>query len=232
MELAIFVSAEPPPLCWFTSICMKDDASATPWVNYLLLHVAFLLPTLFPVFAIDVLLRLSLFTLGSRVVRTLSSNIYRGCISLPFSPSFPLSFLFELHSISAEKTDDRTRSEPNVCRQCLIRIVVPISLQNSRYQTYQRMWNYMNSKQPSVFVKSTEEGIARVVNSKYAFLMESTMNEYHRGLNCNLTQIGGLLDTKGYGIGMPLGKRTNISVWNKTHALQSPCSNWWIKNVK
>ncbi|XP_029307668.1 glutamate receptor ionotropic, kainate 5 isoform X2 [Cottoperca gobio] len=76
---------------------------------------------------------------------------------------------------------------------------------NSRYQTYQRMWNYMNSKQPNVFVKSTEEGIARVVNSKYAFLMESTMNEYHRGLNCNLTKIGGLLDTKGYGIGMPLG---------------------------
>uniref|UniRef100_A0AAY4DR80 Glutamate receptor n=1 Tax=Denticeps clupeoides TaxID=299321 RepID=A0AAY4DR80_9TELE len=77
---------------------------------------------------------------------------------------------------------------------------------NSRYQTYQRMWNYMYSKQPSVFVKSTEEGIARVVNSKYAFLLESTMNEYHRRLNCNLTQIGGLLDTKGYGIGMPLGK--------------------------
>ncbi|XP_047217218.1 glutamate receptor ionotropic, kainate 5 isoform X2 [Girardinichthys multiradiatus] len=76
---------------------------------------------------------------------------------------------------------------------------------NSRYQTYQRMWNYMNCKLPSVFVKSTEEGIARVLNSKYAFLMESTMNEYYRGLNCNLTQIGGLLDTKGYGIGMPLG---------------------------
>ncbi|KAK2088561.1 Glutamate receptor ionotropic, kainate 5 [Saguinus oedipus] len=76
---------------------------------------------------------------------------------------------------------------------------------NSRYQTYQRMWNYMQSKQPSVFVKSTEEGIARVLNSRYAFLLESTMNEYHRRLNCNLTQIGGLLDTKGYGIGMPLG---------------------------
>lgn len=83
----------------------------------------------------------------------------------------------------------------------------PLLSQNSRYQTYQRMWNYMYSKQPSVFVKSTEEGIARVLNSKYAFLLESTMNEYHRSLNCNLTQIGGLLDTKGYGIGMPLGKR-------------------------
>lgn len=74
------------------------------------------------------------------------------------------------------------------------------------------MWNYMNSKLPSVFVKSTEEGIARVLNSKYAFLMESTMNEYHRGLNCNLTQIGGLLDTKGYGIGLPLGNNI-IKSW-------------------
>lgn len=63
----------------------------------------------------------------------------------------------------------------------------------------------MHSKQPSVFVKSTEEGIARVLNSNYAFLLESTMNEYYRQRNCNLTQVGGLLDTKGYGIGMPLG---------------------------
>ncbi|KAG7478721.1 glutamate receptor ionotropic, kainate 4 [Solea senegalensis] len=77
--------------------------------------------------------------------------------------------------------------------------------QNSRYQTYQRMWNFMYSKQPSVFVKSTEEGIARVLKSNYAFLLESTMNEYYRQRNCNLTQIGGLLDTKGYGIGMPPG---------------------------
>uniref|UniRef100_A0A671LV73 Glutamate receptor n=1 Tax=Sinocyclocheilus anshuiensis TaxID=1608454 RepID=A0A671LV73_9TELE len=79
--------------------------------------------------------------------------------------------------------------------------------QNSRYQTYQRMWNFMYSKQPNVFVKSTEEGIARVLNSNYAYLLESTMNEYYRQRNCNLTQIGGLLDTKGYGIGMPLGEK-------------------------
>lgn len=88
------------------------------------------------------------------------------------------------------------------------------------------MWNYMNSKQPSVFVKSTEEGIARVVNSKYAFLMESTMNEYHRGLNCNLTQIGGLLDTKGYGIGMPLGNNANIYIFK-----QNICSKVLVATV-
>uniref|UniRef100_A0A8B9L134 Glutamate receptor, ionotropic, kainate 5 n=1 Tax=Astyanax mexicanus TaxID=7994 RepID=A0A8B9L134_ASTMX len=106
-------------------------------------------------------------------------------------------------------------------------------LQNSRYQTYQRMWNYMYSKQPSVFVKSTEEGIARVVNSKYAFLLESTMNEYHRSLNCNLTQIGGLLDTKGYGIGMPLGSpfRDEISLavlqLQENNRLEILKRRWW-----
>ncbi|XP_071765720.1 glutamate receptor ionotropic, kainate 5 isoform X4 [Centroberyx gerrardi] len=104
---------------------------------------------------------------------------------------------------------------------------------NSRYQTYQRMWNYMHSKQPSVFVKSTEEGIARVLNSKYAFLMESTMNEYHRGLNCNLTKIGGLLDTKGYGIGMPLGSpfRDEITLailqLQENNRLEILKRRWW-----
>uniref|UniRef100_A0A8D0ARQ8 Glutamate receptor n=1 Tax=Sander lucioperca TaxID=283035 RepID=A0A8D0ARQ8_SANLU len=104
---------------------------------------------------------------------------------------------------------------------------------NSRYQTYQRMWNYMYSKQPSVFVKSTEEGIARVVNSKYAFLMESTMNEYYRGRNCNLTKIGGLLDTKGYGIGMPLGSpfRDEITLailqLQENNRLEILKRRWW-----
>ncbi|KAK7939903.1 hypothetical protein WMY93_003229 [Mugilogobius chulae] len=104
---------------------------------------------------------------------------------------------------------------------------------NSRYQTYQRMWNYMYSKQPSVFVKSTEEGIARVLNSKYAFLMESTMNEYYRSTNCNLTQIGGLLDTKGYGIGMPLGSpfRDEITLGilqlQESNRLEILKRRWW-----
>ncbi|CAJ0948103.1 unnamed protein product, partial [Ranitomeya imitator] len=105
--------------------------------------------------------------------------------------------------------------------------------QNSRYQTYQRMWNYMHSKQPSVFVKSTEEGIARVLNSNYAFLLESTMNEYYRQRNCNLTQVGGLLDTKGYGIGMPVGSvfRDEIDLailqLQENNCLEDLKRKWW-----
>ena len=40
-------------------------------------------------------------------------------------------------------------------------------------------------------------------NGKYAFLMESTSVEYVIERNCQLTQIGGLLDSKGYGIALP-----------------------------
>lgn len=85
----------------------------------------------------------------------------------------------------------------------------------------------MQSKQPSVFVKSTEEGIARVLNSRYAFLLESTMNEYHRRLNCNLTQIGGLLDTKGYGIGMPLGMMA-AGPWHRRPSCVSRLGTGWV----
>lgn len=67
------------------------------------------------------------------------------------------------------------------------------------------MWEFMESKSPSVFVKSYEDGVKRVLEGDYAFLMESTMLDYAVQRDCNLTQIGGLLDSKGYGIATPKG---------------------------
>ena len=41
---------------------------------------------------------------------------------------------------------------------------------------------------------------------KYAFLLESTMNEfYNQRKPCNTMRVGELLDSKGYGIAMPSG---------------------------
>lgn len=61
---------------------------------------------------------------------------------------------------------------------------------------------------PSVFTKSNQEGVERVIKGKrgYAFLMESTSIEYEVERNCELTQVGGLLDSKGYGIAMPVSE--------------------------
>ena len=39
--------------------------------------------------------------------------------------------------------------------------------------------------------------------------MESTIVEYVVERKCELTQIGGLLDSKGYGIGLPPSKKYN-----------------------
>ena len=72
----------------------------------------------------------------------------------------------------------------------------------SQIDVYEKMWSFMSSN-PAVFVKSTEEGVKRVKAGGYAYLLESTTNEYIRERDCELIQVGGLLDSKGYGIATP-----------------------------
>lgn len=79
----------------------------------------------------------------------------------------------------------------------------------SNFSTYQKMWGAMESMQPSPFVEDNKRGIERVLKGDYAFLMESTQIEYSTQQNCNLTQVGGLLDSKGYGIALPVSKCYN-----------------------
>jgi len=72
----------------------------------------------------------------------------------------------------------------------------------SKIQVFEKMWNYMDNE-PNVFMKTTESGVERVRGSKgkYAFLMESTMNDYHNQRKpCNTMKVGDNLDSKGYGI--------------------------------
>ncbi|XP_075739271.1 glutamate receptor ionotropic, kainate 2-like [Rhipicephalus microplus] len=70
-----------------------------------------------------------------------------------------------------------------------------------RHETYEMMWHAMKGD----LVSSIAEGIERVERAGYAFLMESTSIEYVVRRRCQLKQIGGLLDSKGYGIATPHG---------------------------
>lgn len=87
--------------------------------------------------------------------------------------------------------------------------------QKSNFSTYQRMWTFMKQTQPDVFTSSNGEGVDRVLKGKglYAFLMESVSIEYQTNRNCGLMQVGGTLDSKGYGIGMPMGNHAHISIF-------------------
>lgn len=89
------------------------------------------------------------------------------------------------------------------------------------------------SSNPGLFVSSSNEGIARVKSSEYAYLMESSMLEYAVERDCELMQIGGLLDQKGYGIGLPKGSpyreeisRSILRLQEKT-VLTELKEKWW-----
>ena len=84
--------------------------------------------------------------------------------------------------------------------------------QGSTFPLYKEIYNNMMNMRPSPFVNSNAEGVERVRNSngKYAFFMESASIEYQTERDCTLTQLGGLLDSKGYGIALRKSKRRNI----------------------
>ncbi|CAK8683546.1 unnamed protein product [Clavelina lepadiformis] len=106
----------------------------------------------------------------------------------------------------------------------------------SSLPTYKKMWSYMNSQNPSLFVKSNKEGIERVRNSdgKYAFLMESSLNEYMEYRKpCNTLKVGQNIDSKGYGIAFPKGSlfynSVNLAILtlHEQGELQTLKNYWW-----
>ncbi|XP_060634770.1 glutamate receptor 2 isoform X5 [Anolis sagrei] len=106
----------------------------------------------------------------------------------------------------------------------------------SKIQVFDKMWTYMKSAEPSVFVRTTAEGVARVRKSKgkYAYLLESTMNEYiEQRKPCDTMKVGGNLDSKGYGIATPKGSSlrnaVNLAVLklNEQGLLDKLKNKWW-----
>ena len=87
------------------------------------------------------------------------------------------------------------------------------------------MWAFMSGDIKN-FATSNKAGKDRVHkdDGKYAFLMESTSVEYIVERECELTQIGGLLDSKGYGIALPPSENklihfnklllSNLPIWH------------------
>ena len=73
------------------------------------------------------------------------------------------------------------------------------------------MWQFMDQNK-NVWSSSNKEGVERVLkeDGQYAFMMESTVVDYVVERQCELTQVGTLLDNKGYGIGLPPSKNIHL----------------------
>ncbi|KAI3388463.1 hypothetical protein SNEBB_009644 [Seison nebaliae] len=104
----------------------------------------------------------------------------------------------------------------------------------SRIPTYERMYNFM-AKCSDCFVPSNGEGFRRVKEGKYAFIMESKTINYMIQRDCELTQVGGLLASKGYGIGTPTNSpfrdilSDRILQMQEMGDIQSLYNLWWKK---
>ncbi|XP_060528957.1 glutamate receptor ionotropic, kainate 2-like [Cylas formicarius] len=111
----------------------------------------------------------------------------------------------------------------------------------SNNSLYQKMWNTMKNENPSVFESTNAKGFERVVSNRnglYAFFMESTQIEYELERNCNLRKIGQWLDSKSFGIGMPLNVDYADQINNAILTLQENGKLnelkdlWWKKKLK
>ncbi|KAK4883093.1 hypothetical protein RN001_006412 [Aquatica leii] len=72
---------------------------------------------------------------------------------------------------------------------------------DSNYSIYPVIKKYMNNH-PDLMMANNDDGVRKAELENYAFFMESTSIDYAIERHCNLTQVGGALDEKGYGIAM------------------------------
>jgi len=107
---------------------------------------------------------------------------------------------------------------------------------DSNYEIHQLLWNFMSSKE-NVQVQSYKEGIEKVLqeDGKYALFAESTVVDYIVDRRCDLKQVGGLLNSKSYGIGLPKNSPYYESINNAVLQLQEDGTltklkrKWWYQ---
>ncbi|KAL3196456.1 hypothetical protein MRX96_045239 [Rhipicephalus microplus] len=162
------------------------------------------------------------FTLLNSLWFTMSAIMRQGCESSPRSASTRIMavawwlFSFVLVSsytanlasfLTRERLQSPIESAEDLAKQteilygCVRSGSTEAFFKDSKHETYERMWNAMKHD----LVSSNAEGVERVERGGYAFLMESSSIEYAAQRRCQLTQVGGLLDSKAYGIAMPQG---------------------------
>ncbi|XP_012945039.1 glutamate receptor 1 [Aplysia californica] len=102
---------------------------------------------------------------------------------------------------------------------------------------YKQMGGYMMSNK-EVLVKSNDEGVQRVLDSKgkYAFIAESSVVDYvNNRMPCDTTSVGGALNNKGYGVATSrnseLRDPINVAVLKlkEEGRLYTLHQEWWVE---
>lgn len=111
-----------------------------------------------------------------------------------------------MNYMSSDETPQAVCPSTSMKPSNFVSIISFMWTKRSKIAVFEKMWSYMRGADPTVFVKSTSEGVSRVRKSKgkYAYLLESTMNEYiEQRKPCDTMKVGSNLDSKGYGVATP-----------------------------
>ncbi|XP_077984684.1 glutamate receptor 4-like [Glandiceps talaboti] len=109
--------------------------------------------------------------------------------------------------------------------------------ETTKVDVYKKMWAYM-SEAEDVFVDTIQDGISKVRSSKgrYAFLLESTMNDYvNQRKPCDTIKVGDNLNSRGYGIAMrkgyPLKENFTLAILRlrEDSVLHKLEQTWWFE---
>ncbi|XP_046575050.1 glutamate receptor-like isoform X1 [Haliotis rubra] len=112
---------------------------------------------------------------------------------------------------------------------------------DSEVQVFRQMYETMETNKNEVLLSDVELGVEKVRQSKgkYAFMLESSMNDFHSQQEpCDTMKVGVNLDNKGYGIATPIGyplrDEINIAVLElreigELHKLRK---KWWYDKGK
>jgi ABC-type amino acid transport substrate-binding protein len=97
---------------------------------------------------------------------------------------------------------------------------------------YRKIYQWME-QHPEYMIFTNTEGVERVKQEDFAFLMESAAIDYVVERECNLMKVGGLLDNKGYGIAMAQGSPYRVPLNDAILKLQQSgklshmIHKWW-----
>jgi len=103
---------------------------------------------------------------------------------------------------------------------------------NSKDATNKKIFEAMESFD-DVYTNSNSEGIQKVLDGGFAYFLESASAEYAMAQNCQLTTVGGLIDSKMYSIALPEGSKykemINIAILelHEEGVLTAIRKKWW-----
>lgn len=152
--------------------------------------------------------------------RAITSIWYFFCLIMISSYTANLAaFLTVEKLVSPIESAEDLASQEKIKYGCVQSGSTRVFFENSNITTYQKMYKFMQKHATEVYVSNNIQGISKVKQGNYAYLMEATTIEYNTERECNLTQIGGLLDSKGYGIAVRKGN-PKLRAWLSGGILQ------------